>query len=130
MPKPNLKKAPWSHLFAYSDTDDQRTPFDVRACITERDTETRPFTATDVEQVLASSKGTPGGEPWLLLGQLTDGRYFLIRALQQEDGSWPDQTEHEGCCWTPQGAAYVATTLDAIHSEVADTTDLERLAIR
>lgn len=75
------------------------------AVVVDKDLSLTRFERDDVKAILGVSEGQNEGDPWIMLGQLNDGRFFFLNA-------WCDFTG-----WDCQagGEAYVAETLyDAV----------------
>lgn len=48
--------------------------------VVDRDVDTSSFEIGDVQEIFGMSEGDNDGPPWLMIGQLKDGRYFYLSA--------------------------------------------------
>lgn len=71
----------WKHAFSYADGSEFAGKPDVSAPeLAESDTDTSPFSLTDVEYVFASDEGENDEMSWVAAGRLKDGRWFYLES--------------------------------------------------
>lgn len=90
-----------------------------RATLVSEGVSEAPFTREDVKRIIASVEGENDGPPWVICGELNDGRFFALSA-------WCDYTG-----WDCQagGSAFVAASEAEVVRFGLDKRERELLGI-
>lgn len=94
---PELDTSDWREAFGFAGEPDAHRRPDIRpADPTNAATDLTPFTRADVARIIALSEGQNDGPPWVIAGELVDGRFFSIEAGCDYTG-WDCQASGSTC---------------------------------
>jgi uncharacterized protein (TIGR02996 family) len=76
-----LKDCDWQQVFAYAGEPGENTSkMKIEPALPNDDIALTPFYRADVKRVIALSEGERDEKEWIVVGELWDGRFFVIAA--------------------------------------------------